>query len=171
MIEPSARYNAIVDAPVSVDIGSRRARRGIVVALYGSYFLICGATAARTLLDPPAGRVVAAILLIAGTGAAAYGFFALMGRTFINAPNIRASALDERQRERRNDAIQRAFPVIGMVSALCLLYAIVTGSLVPAWRNDSVVDALFWGVFLLCISLPSAIIAWTEPDQHMLDER
>ena len=78
--------------------------------------------------------------------------------------------LDERQRQRRNDAIQRAFPVIGMFSALCLLYAIFTDTLVPAWRNAAVVEALFWGVFLLCVSLPSAIIAWTEPDQQVLDE-
>jgi hypothetical protein len=34
----------------------------------------------------------------------------------------------------------------------------------PAVRNYTVIEALFWGTFLLAISLPSAIIAWTEPD-------
>jgi hypothetical protein len=31
-------------------------------------------------------------------------------------------------------------------------------------RNLTVIEALFWATFLLAISLPSAIIAWTEPD-------
>jgi len=170
MIDPSARFNKLLEAPVSDDIGSRISRRRKVAALFGSYFLICGATAARTLLDSPSGGIIATVLMLAGVGAAAYGFISLMGRTFINAPNLRESVLDERQRQRRNDAIQRSFPVIGMFSALCLLYAMVTDTMVPGWRNATVVEALFWGVFLLCVSLPSAIIAWTEPDQQGLDE-
>jgi len=170
MIEQSERYKAALAAPVSDAIGSRAGRRRKVAALYGSYVFICGATAARELLDSRPGQILALVLLLAGIGAAGYGFISLMGRTFINAPNIRESALDERQRERRNDAIQRSFPVIGIVSALCLLYAIVTDTMVPAWRNATVVEALFWGIFLLSVSLPSAIIAWTEPDQQTLDE-
>lgn len=169
-MERSARYKNALDAPVSDRIGPRRGRRRKVVALYGSYFLICGSSAAQTLSHSKPGLIFALVLLLTGVAAAAYGFFGLMGRTFINAPNLRESVLDERQRQRRNDAIQRAFPALGMFSALCLLYAIVTGTMVPAWRNETVVDALFWAVFLLCVSLPSAIIAWTEPDQHELDE-
>ena len=170
MMERSAPYKNALEAAVSDQIGPRRGRRRKVVALYGSYFLICGATAIQTLLHSRASGIAALVLLLAGAGAAAYGFFGLMGRTFVNAPNLRESVLDERQRERRSDAIQRSFPAIGMFSALCLLYALVTGTLVPAWRNETVVDALFWGIFLLCVSLPSAIIAWTEPDQHELDQ-
>jgi DMSO/TMAO reductase YedYZ heme-binding membrane subunit len=93
-----------------------------------------------------------------------------MGRTFVNAPNIRESAFDERQRQRRNDAIQRSLPAIGMLSALCLVYAMLAGTLGPAWFNATVVQAMLWAIFLLCVSLPSAIIAWTEPDPQALDE-
>ncbi len=170
MIKPSTRLQSALNAPVSDAIGSRTGRRRKVVALYGSYVLICAATATRALVDSTPGRILAGTLLLIGVVAAAYGFFSLMGRTFINAPNIRESALDERQRERRNDAIQRSLPVLGMVSALCLLYAMIVNTLVPAWQNATVVEALFWAVFLLCVSLPSAIIAWTEPDPPASDE-
>jgi len=86
-----------------------------------------------------------------------------MGRTFVNAPNIRDAALDERQRSRRNDALARSYPVIGIFMALCLAYMMI-GDAWPAVRNFTVIEALFWAAFLLAISLPSAIIAWTEPD-------
>jgi len=169
MIEPRIPHRNVLESPVSDDIGSRSGRRRKVVALYGSYFLICGSTAAQTLFVSPAGRIVAAVLLLTGIVAAGYGFLSLMGRTFVNAPNIRESVLDERQRQRRNDAIQRSFPAIGMFTALCLVYVILTDSLAPAWRNATVTQALFWAIFLLCVSLPSAIIAWTEPDPGVLD--
>ena len=173
MIRSSNRFQRAVnalDAPVSDAIGSRSGRRRKVVALYGSYVLLCAATATRSLADSTPGRIVAGMLFVAGVAAAAYGFFSLMGRTLINAPNIRESALDERQRQRRNDAIQRSFPIIGMVSGACLVYAMIADSLAPAWRNATVVEAMFWAVFLLCVSLPSTIIAWTEPDPPENDD-
>jgi hypothetical protein len=168
MIEPSTRFKAL-EEPLSDDIGSRTSRRRKVVALYGSYFLICAATAARSLSDSLPGRIIAGALLLAGIAAAAYGFVSLMGRTFVNAPNIRESILDERQRQRRNDAIQRSLPAIGMFSAFCLAYTTISDTLIPGLRNGAVAEAMFWGIFLLCVSLPSAIIAWTEPDPLTLD--
>ena len=67
MIDPSARYKKFLDAPVSDDIGSRIGRRRKVVALYGSYFLICVATAVRTLLGSSPWQIIAAVLLLAAS--------------------------------------------------------------------------------------------------------
>jgi MFS family permease len=160
--ETRARYDAMMMQPVSGQIGSRRRRRGSVVALYGSYVLACASVATANFATRPA-QVIGLVLLIAGVAAAAYGVFTLLGRTFVNAPNIRDAALDERQRARRNEALVRAYPVIGMFTALSLLY-VMAGDAWPVVRNYTVIEALFWGAFLLAISLPSAIIAWTEPD-------
>ncbi len=161
--ERRANYDAIMSRPVSGRIGSRRRRRWSVAALYGSYVLICASAAIAANLTTPAAHAVALALLIAGVAAAIYGVFTLMGRTFVNAPNIRNDALDERQQARRNEALVRAYPVIGIFAALCLGYMMI-GDAWPAVRNYTVIEALFWGTFLLAISLPSSIIAWTEPD-------
>jgi len=134
-----------------------------VVALYGSYVLICASAAIAANLTTRPAHAGALALLLAGVAAAAYGVVTLMGRTFVNAPNIRDAALDERQRSRRNDALARSYPVIGIFMALCLAYMMI-GDAWPAVRNFTVIEALFWAAFLLAISLPSAIIAWTEPD-------
>jgi MFS family permease len=161
--ETRARYEAIMVQPVSGRIGPRRRRRWSVTALYGSYVLICASLVIAANLATPAARMPALALLIAGVACAAYGVITLMGRTFVNAPNIRDAALDERQRDRRNEALARAYPVIGIFAALCLAYMMI-GDAWPAVRNFTVIEALFWGTFLLTISLPSSIIAWTEPD-------
>jgi hypothetical protein len=50
-----------------------------------------------------------------------------------------------------------------MFAAVSLLY-MMAGDAWPGLRNFTVIEALFWAIFLLAISLPSAIIAWTEPD-------
>jgi MFS family permease len=161
--ETRARYETIVMQPVSGQIGSRRRRRGSVVALYGSYVLICASVAIVANFAGAIAGVIGGALMIAGIAAACYGVITLLGRTFVNAPNIRDAALDERQRARRNDALVRAYPVVGMFTAVSLLY-VMAGYAWPLVRNYTVIEALFWGVFLLAISLPSAIIAWTEPD-------
>jgi hypothetical protein len=111
--------------PVSGRIGSRRRRRWSVVALYGSYALICASQAIAATLASPVARAAALALLLAGVAAAGYGLLTLLGRTFVNAPNIRDSALDERQLARRNVALARAYPVIGIVTALALVYMMI----------------------------------------------
>ncbi len=161
--EARARYEPIMTQPVSGRIGSRNRRRWSVAALYGSYFLICGSAAIAANLTQPAAHACALILLVAGIAAAIYGVFTLMGRTLVNAPNIRDAALDERQRARRNDALSRAYPAIGIFAAVSLAYLMI-GDAWPSVRNFTVIEALCWGTFLLAISLPSSIIAWTEPD-------
>jgi hypothetical protein len=155
--------NSIEETLVSGEIGSLLRRRGSVVALYGSYVIICAGVAVNANATTPIVHAVAGALMLAGGAAACYGVVTLLGRTFVNAPNVRDSALDERQRARRNEALVRAYPVIGMFTAVSLLY-MMAGDAWPALRNDTVIEALFWGIFLLAISLPSAIIAWTEPD-------
>ncbi len=161
--ETRARYEAIMMQPVSGQIGSRRRRRGSVVALYGSYVLCCVSVAIAAIATTPIAQAVGGVLLLTGVAGACYGVVTLLGRTFVNAPNVRDAALDERQRARRNEALARAYPVIGMFAAVSLLY-MIAGDAWPALRNFTVIEALFWAIFLLAISLPSAIIAWTEPD-------
>ena len=164
MNENRLDYDAIMNAPVSERIGPRGRRRTQVVALYASYPLICAANALRAYAGGSALRYVALALLLAGLIVGLYGFFALMGRTFVNAPNIRESALDERQRHRRSQAIASASPITGLFIAIGLLYSIFADELFPALRNAAASEALWWGAFLLATTLPSAIIAWTEPD-------
>jgi len=161
--EMRTRYETARQGPVSDRIGPRRRRRRSVVALYGSYFVICASSAIAATAPGKPAQLAALALLIAGVASAAYGVVTLMGRTFANAPNIREDAFDERQLARRNAALSRAYPIVGMCTAVGLVYTLF-GDIWPAIRNFTVIEALFWASFLLAISLPSSIIAWTEPD-------
>lgn len=158
-----ARTKSILTRPVSDKIGPRRRRRWSVVALYGSYFVLCASSALSANASGKIANVAALVLLIAGIVSATYGVLTLLGRTFVNAPNLRADVLDERQQARRNAALSQAYPIVGMFTAVGLLYMMLSDAW-PALRNFTVIEALFWGAFLLAISLPSSIIAWTEPD-------
>ncbi len=110
------------------------------------------------------------ILALAGAalcaGAFLYGFFALLRNTYVNGANIRDERLDERWAARRNRAVVLAFRFVAIGLCCVALYSEAAFSL-PAWnwlRDPYAISWLAWLGALLGMTLPTAIMAWTEPD-------
>lgn len=166
MTKPSSRGFASAATPlVEADL-SRASRRRRVVALYGGYVPIVPIYAiARAAHDRTIALVGLAILSIC-FAAFCYGFYTLMQRTFTNSANVEDEALDERQLERRNRAVFVAFRTLSVVLAVAPLWAtIATTAERWTWlRDPSLIAFAAWSVFLLGLTLPTALLAWNEPD-------
>jgi hypothetical protein len=79
-----------------------------------------------------------------------------------NAPDAQ---LDERELALRNRAYQRAYTLIGCGALLALIYvqlAFDGDDRLRWWLPASYEEAsrLFWGVFLVAVTLPAALLAW-----------
>ncbi len=138
-------------------------RRWTVVAVYVSYaLLMAGMGAGATVLGP----VPAAILsVLAGTGLIA-SLWLLFANTRLwhwgNAPD---KDLDERQVQVRNLAYRYAYMGVATLLMCWMMYmafAVDKGLWLP--KSYEQASALVWGVMLLCLTLPSAILAWTEKE-------
>lgn len=135
--------------------------RGAVVAMYGSY--VVGA-AMHLGGGAPAIRYAGVALIVA-----AYLLFARLATTAYWRPgNAPARALDERELLIRNGVYLRAYGVIAVLPLMAALYtsfALDDGRLAPyLWLPHSYHEAsvLFWGWFLLMLTLPAAMLAWTR---------
>jgi hypothetical protein len=75
--------------------------------------------------------------------------------------------LDERQISVRNAAYLDAYRIVSAVALLgCIWIALGLDQgwwWVPSTYNEW--NAIFWGLFLLTTSLPSAFLSWREPDR------
>jgi len=79
-------------------------------------------------------------------------------------------ALDERQHVRRNRAVVLAFrSLAGSLSIAPLLSRIATTVTQWSWLPISLIVFATWSVFLLSMTLPTAILAWTESDPIAAD--
>ncbi len=155
--------------PVSDAIGSRALRRRKVVALFAGYALT-GLTALIISTRPAFPiRIAAAVLFVLAVIACAWGFFSLLGRTAVNAPNIEAGALDERQLTRRHEAFSRTQPYLGFAIAGSAAYAMFSW-LVPQTHSAGFLTYVLYGVLLLGMTLPTTYLAWTEPDPEPRDD-
>ncbi len=151
--------------PVDDRVLPKRLRRLQVVALYGSYAAGSAAYAAGLHREAPF-RFIALAVVLGAFAVGAWAFYGLTRRSLINAPNIRDADLDERYRERGRDATRRAYFTLGALCTLVPLYVeIATSAERWTWmRNPTLAVDLAWALFLLALTLPQAIMAWTEPD-------
>ena len=137
-------------------------RRLAVVLLYAGYLVVALAAVltSRAVIPHTPGI---AITFLVGVGA-------LMG--LVGVVHSRTSffgsgeLLDERQRSVRDRAYLVAYHILGLVAAggaVLLGFSHLAGtSLLTASRGEVVLLVLF--VVLLVLSLPSAMMAWMEPD-------
>ena len=83
--------------------------------------------------------------------------------------DIRARG-DERETHRREHSISRAYPLIGfsvMASAFASSFGIPTAGPLPLAAREFLVQLTFvlsMATFFLYVTLPQAILLWTEPD-------
>lgn len=73
--------------------------------------------------------------------------------------------LDERQRLLRGRAYLNAYRVLGLLFMLLLLYiSLAVDQGWPMPHGYSAWNLLYMAALLLSLTLPSALLAWTEPD-------
>jgi uncharacterized membrane protein len=91
-------------------------------------------------------------------------WYVWLGRTYVNAPRLADLELDERLVQVKNRAYRHAYLVFAPVAAIAWLVSLAA---VEWQRNDQgKVEAtvLLFAVAMLGGTLPTAIVAWQEPD-------
>jgi hypothetical protein len=76
-----------------------------------------------------------------------------------NSPD---AELDEFQLSSRNAAYKNAYVIIASFSLLVMLAARIGHDVTQFTVTESAREFLFWGWFLLVLTLPAALLAWTE---------
>lgn len=156
-------YEEIVDAwnrrPISNRVGSRRYRRRLVVATYGGWLLITAMVKLWTL-SFAGWEVPVFVLLIAYSIIS----FVWRRRTYINTPELKDVELDERLVQIRNQAFRTAFRVFAPSVLIAWLLSLFLMTLQPGQQGLANAVLIFYGAAMLSITLPTAIVAWREPD-------
>ena len=136
-------------------------RRGAVLAAYGGYLgLVVAWYLARRLDSMPLFMLVLPLSIVLLVGLAV-----LFTSWVWHAANQPDPELDERQLRVRDRAYLQSYRVLAGATVVATVYGALAwdnGLWLPGTWNQ--VQALVWGVLLLTMTLPAAVIAWTEPD-------
>jgi hypothetical protein len=150
--------------PISSRVGSRSLRRRVVIALYGCWLV--GVLSMEISVHAGSKWTTAALeglafgaLIIATVSAVWLG-----RRTYINAPQIADRELDERLLQVKNQAYRTAFQLFGFLVLFAWPLSLLFISIEPGARGTTGAIVLFGGVALLVNTLPTAVVAWREPD-------
>lgn len=173
-----------------VDMAQRSRRRVLVAAIYGAFAVLLAVLCATGQLRGSSGWIIWFALLacrffLGGyyTGGLAKPFNGKGPRPSDAPPSLLALKLrvypapaqentyrnDERELRQRDNAHYRAFQALGMALAVPLLVACLR-LIVPEFMNRIPLppDALYYALLLvamfLFLTLPQAILLWTEPD-------
>jgi hypothetical protein len=157
-------YQEIVDAwnrrPVSNRVGSRRFRRRLVVATYGGWLVVAVILRLTIWSSPNFGGLLVLVIMNSIVSAVWFG-----RKTYLNREVMETDAgLDERLVQNRNQAFRRAFQVFAPVALIAWLLSMVAMTLQPGDPGLRNAVLIFIGVALLGTTLPTAIVAWREPD-------
>ena len=146
--------------PISSRVGSRRFRRRLLIATYTAWIVV--AVLVKLLSFGPFPAFWLTWILLAAN-------FIIQGiwvvrRTIISTPTLVDAELDERMVQIRNAAFRTAFRVFGLVVLIGWIAAIEAIQLQPNYQGFLNAWLIFFGVALLASTLPTAIVAWREPD-------
>jgi hypothetical protein len=145
-------------------IGLRLTRRILVVLLYGgllTYGITIGVVQTFQARGP-AWHVLLGIS-VAAMVAGATGFFGLWRLRTLHAVHAAGTHLDERLQVRRNYALAVAFRIIAIVCAFeCCVWQFRLIFTYPPGLD--LASPFLSGDVALVLTLPIAILAWTEPD-------
>jgi uncharacterized membrane protein len=150
--------------PISNKVGTRTLRRRVVVAMYGTWLLIAFAVMLGVDTQDK--------LVTAGLGVLAVGALATMTisvvwlgrRTYVNSPQLADRELDERLVQIKNQAYRTAFQIFSAFVAVAWPLSLVILFNDPSGHGATRAIVLLAGVGLLVTTLPTAVVAWREPD-------
>lgn len=139
---------------------SRPARRTLVLAVYAGYAAIVAAVFAAGLdrTDLPAS---ASLLFCLASWGGVIAFMQM--KDFWMWGNAPDTTLDERQLQARLRAYYASYVGVSSLAVLALTVASIGVDLIePVRLTYTHMAAIGWGVFLLVLTLPTAVLAWTE---------
>lgn len=153
---------------LGIPIDTRSRRRALVITLYAAYvaLIACFSLAGREGL----GLLFLVSLIPVGTVLLA-SFWSLSQIALPYATEGAGVALvppDERQLQVRDRAFYRAYQTISALFGLWIVYEAIARTNTRQWfwlpQTFDEYQAIVWAYLLVSMTLPSAIIAWTEPD-------
>src|SRR5487761_217212 len=156
----SARREATY--PQFYRVGSRRMRRRVVVAMYVAWVVIAAILLFRSFTSP--GWLWAMELITFPSLLFQIVWLVWLGRTYVNAPRLADAELDERLLQVKNQAYRRAYLVLAPVVFVVWLLSLFALSWQPNDHGKVMATMLVMGAALLVGTLPTAIVAWQEPD-------
>jgi hypothetical protein len=153
------------------DVASRARRRRVVITFYAVFAVILVA-AWLSGDDPGGGWFTAAFTILVGPLLGGYLSFNLFGSKGL-VDSFATKDSDERALKRRDQAHWLAYRHLGNVVIVAFLVEYLRHSSLlryvqaigmgPAWLERITYDLLQIG-YILFLTLPSAILLWTEPD-------
>ncbi len=160
---------------LGIRIDRRSRRRGLVIVLYASYAVLvtCFALAEKSGI----GLVFTAGLLPSGLALmSAFWAISQLALPYATEGMGRNEQLvDERQLQVRDRAFYRAYQILSSVFGLWVVYEGIARTNERQWfwvpQTFDEYQAIVWGYLLVSMTLPSALIAWTEPDLIDSDEK
>jgi uncharacterized membrane protein len=148
--------------PLFYRVGSRRMRRRLLVGTYGGWLLLAVIVSLWSL-NLRAWFGAMEVFVIA-TVLVQVVFFVWLGRTYVNAPRLADAELDERLLQVKNQAYRRAYLVLAPLATSAWILSLGAMQWQPNEQGLTVAIALLFGVAMLAGTLPTAIVAWQEPD-------
>jgi uncharacterized membrane protein len=150
--------------PISGRVGSRSLRRRVVIAMYACWLL--GVVSMELSVQAGTRWMTVGLeaLAIGALVIATAAIVRLSRRTYINAPRIADRELDERLVQVKNQAYRTAFQIFGFLVVCAWPLSLLLASVEPGVRGTTGALLLFGGVSLVVTTLPTAIVAWREPD-------
>lgn len=151
---------------VGLVMNTRSKRRLLVAITYASYIVLCflsGSMRGRSGLPATVGVIgsaIAGLLLCAGWLA----LVSLLREYGFPGDSRLFTSRDERQTVVRHHAFVRAYWILNALICSAGVYWMVATDASLWLPSSEYRKPILFGLFFLCSSLPSAIIAWTERD-------
>jgi len=152
--------------PLFYRVGSRRMRRRVVVAMYGGWLVIAAIVLVWSLNSRT--WFSAMMLLVLTTSLFQLIWFVWLGRTYVNAPRLPDAELDERLLQVKNQAYRRAYLIVAPVTVVAWILSLAALQWQPNDEGRIMAVALVVASGLAVGTLPTAIVAWQEPDPEPL---
>lgn len=138
---------------------STNARKTAVLTMYGAYGIAVALWIVAGGLRPLPIAITIVTLLLLSMGSLIVLFQRTRYWKWGNSPD---AELDEFQVSSRNTAYKNAYFIIASVSLLVMFIARIGADTTDIEITESAREFLFWGWFLLVLTLPAALLAWTE---------
>lgn len=152
--------------PLFYRVGSRRMRRRVVVAMSAGWLVIAAIVLVLSLNSRAWYPAMMAMIL--ANSLFQLIWFVWLGRTYVNAPRLPDAELDERLLQVKNQAYRRAYLILAPVALIAWILSLGALQWQPNDQGRIIAIALVVAVGLVAGTLPTAIVAWQEPDPEPL---
>lgn len=149
--------------PFTAPLAPLGQRRRVVLLTFGGYALVLLVLALQSLFK--LGDWILLLPIPLGMVATFIGGIQLMKPSRLGLPEGRDRTMDERQWQRLSQAHTVAYRILGMIFLLSTGYFYAAhGQNLPLPTSSFAWSTIWLGAAIFIPVLPTAILAWTEPD-------